>query len=283
MTEESVTASEDLLIEDKIKRQDPVVTSAQNESSKQTEAQKSPSIFPPVLPHLRRPNKAIKNDKVLPPQVQYSDKGKEKENAVYGAELFPHDLVLTGMKDKVQVATTQGSLMKPDQGLQAWLDSQENAQSHNASSQDLAATVKDTLIDIDPDSPQKVNKKAAILPPGFTPFTANDNAPAKTQTAAPFKTDIATSLATVFDNLTIRNPSAQDAQAATEPKASTKPATTEKERNAAFLAQYTTKLDSVYAKYSRDTSRNSSSEDKTDETDPFQTNPVQSPTSTPHS
>ena len=280
--EESLTTSEDLLIEDKIKHQDPVATSAQNKSSEGTEAYQSPSIFPPVLPHLRRPNKPSKNESVLPPQVLRSDTGKLKEDAIHGAELFRHDLVPAGTKDKVQVATTPGSFLKPDLGLQAWLDSQENAQSNNASSQELTATIKDTLIDIDPDSPQKGNKKAAILPPGFIPFSANDGAPAKTQTAAPIETDIATSPATVFNNHTTSNPPAQNAEAPTEPKASTK-AATEKERNAAFLAQYTNTLDSVYAKYGRDSSRNSFSEDKGYETDPFQTKPVQSLTLTHHS
>ena len=278
---EPLTTSEDLLIEDKIKHQDLVATIAQKEPSEGTEAHKSPSMFPPVLPHLRRPNKSTKNENLLPPQAQHSNKGKEKDDAVYGAELFPHDLVPTGMKDKVQVATTPGSFFKPDSGLQVWLDAQESAQLNNASSQDLTATVKDTLIDIDPYSPQKGNRKAAILPPGFIPFSANDDAPAKTQAATPIKTDIATFPATVFDNFTPRDPTARNAEAATEPKASTK-AATEKERNAAFLAQYTNMLNSVYAKYGRDSSRNGSSEDKANETDSIQIKPVQSPASTPH-
>ena len=149
----------------------------------------------------------------------------------------------TGMKDNVQVTPTPDTFVKPDPGLQAWLDNQENAPSNDASSQELTATIKDTLIDIDPYSPEKGNKKAAILPPGFIPFSTNDGAPAMTQDAV------------------------------TEPKASAA-AATEKERNAAFLAQYTKAIDTVYAKYSRDASRNSSSEEKANETDPFQTDPV---------
>ena len=271
---ESITASEDLLTENKIRRPDSVITSAQSESSGGAKAHGILSIFSPVLPHLRHSNTLTKTENVLPPQV---NQNKKEDDAVYGAELLPHNSVPTGMKDNVQNAAHPGTFVKPDPGLQAWLDTQENVQPNNASSQDLTATIKDTLIDIDSDSPQKGNKKAAILPPGFIPFSANDGAPAKTQMASPTKTEIAPSPATVFDSLTTSDPTAQNAKAATEPKASTKAATTEKERNAAFLAQYNNVLDAVYAKYSRDSSRNSSSKDKTNETEPSQTKPVYSP------
>lgn len=275
---EPVTTGEQFLIEDKIKSQDSIATSTENESSKGTKAPRPSSIYPPLPyplpPHLRRPNQPAKSDNVLPPQVQQSDKGKMKEDAVHGAGLFPRHMMPTGMKDNVQAATTPDTFVKPDPSLQDWLDTQENAQPNNAFSKDLNATIKDTLIDIDPDSPEKGFKKATVLPPGFTPFTANDDAPAKTQTATPIKTNIGTSPATVFDNLTTGNPTVQDGEAATEPKAYTISTATEKERNAAFLAQYTNSLDSIYAKYSRDYSRNGSSEDKTDEMDPFQTKPV---------
>ena len=277
--EKSVTSSEDLLTEDKSKRQDPVATSVQKESSKGTEAQKSPAVFSTVLPHLRRPNKPVKKENVPPPQVQHSYKGKMKEDAVYGAEFFSHDLMSTGMKDDDGAATTPSTFTKPDPGLQAWLDTQENAPSNNSSSQDLNATIKNTLIDIDPYSPEKWKQKATILPPGFIPFSANDGAPANTPTAAPIKTDIAISPATVFFDMTASNPTAQNAEAATEHKASTK-AATEKERNAAFLAQYNSAIDSVYAKYGRDSSRNSSSEEKANETNPFEADPVWSSTTT---
>ena len=276
--EKSVTTSEDLLTEDKLERQDPVATSVQKESSEGIEAHKSPLVVPTVLPHLRRPNKPVKKENIPPPQVQHSYKGKMKEDAFYGAKLFSHGLMPTGMKDNNQAATTPGTFTKPDPGLQAWLDTQENAPSNNASSQDSTATIKDTLIDIDPDSPERWSHKSAILPPGFIPVSANDGAPAKTSTAAPIKTDIATSPAPVFFEFTTSNPTAQNAEAATEPKAATK-AATEKERNAAFLAEYTKTLDSLYAKYGREWGRNgSSSEEKSNETDPFQFDPVESPT-----
>lgn len=255
--EEPVTASKGLAINDKIKSQDPVATSVQNGSSKETEAHKSPSMSPAVLPHLRRPKKATETEKVQPHNLM----------------LQPHNLMPAGMKDKVQISTTPATFVKHDPGLQAWLDTQETIQPNNASNQELITTINDTLIDIVPDSPEKGTKKAAILPPGFIPFSANDGAPAKTQTAAPIKTDTATSPATVFDNVITSNSTAQDAYASTKPKASTK-FVTEKERNAAFLAQYTNTVDSVYAKYSRDSSHNSSSEDKAYETDPFQTKSV---------
>ena len=272
-TEELVTTSEGLLINDKIRSQDPVATSAHKGSLKATEAHKSLSMSPAVLPHLRRPKKSTETEKVQTPQMQQSAKGTVKEDAVYGAELFPHNLMPTGMKDKVQIATTPATFVKHDPGLQAWLDTQETIQPSNASSSDLTDKINDTLIDIDPDSPESGKKKAAILPPGFIPYTSNDGAPAKTQTAASIKTDTATSPAIVFDDLTTGNPTAQNADGATKPKASTGFAT-EKERNAAFLAQYAKSVDSIAAKYSRDSSRNSSSEDKAYEAEPFQTNPV---------
>ena len=265
MEEGPVTTAEELHVEDKLKYPDIVATSAQELSAKEAEPTQAPCFPPRILPHLQHLHSVSLNKGVHPSLVQSSDKGKKKEDTVDSAEPLPLGSALTGTKENLQAATYPVTFARSDPGLQAWLDVQEKSQSNNASSHGSSSPVNDMLIEIDPYSPQTGKEKSAPLPPGFTPMSAND-APAKTETAAPIKTNNATFPVAVFDTPTNSDPFSEKEEVTAEHKAAAK-ITSEKERNAAFLAEYTKTINSVTQKYARD-SRHGSDE-KEGEVDPI--------------
>lgn len=265
MEEGPITTTEELHVGDKLNYPDIVATSAQDQPAKEAEPTQTPSLPPQTLPHLRHLSSVSQNEGLHPSRVQPSDKGKKKEDTVGSAEPLSLGSALTGTKENLQAATHPVSFAGSDPGLQAWFDIQEKSQSNNASSHDSSSPVNDTLIEIDPYSPQAGKKKAAPLPPGFTPMSAND-APAKTETAAPIKTNSATSPVAVFDTPTNGDPFSENEEVTAEHKAATK-VTSEKERNAAFLAEYIKTLNSVTQKYARDSRQGS--DEKEDEVDPI--------------
>ena len=275
--DEPVSTTEELPARNIFKYHDGVLTSACNEHAKGVEPRQSTLSAPSTLPHLRRLPGVIKNEAGHPSQVQRSNKGENKEDTVYGTELLSLGSAFPGMKENVKAATTPGASVSHDPGLQAWLDSQEKVQSNSASSHELASTTSDMLIEIDTnDTPKAGQKKTAALPPGFTPIPANET-PAKTETNAPIKNGSTTTPAAVSGNATHRTPAAENGEAAAEHKVSTK-TTTEKEKNAAFLAEYMRNLSSVGEKYGRDTRKDS--DVKEDAVDPIQyegAKPVESP------
>lgn len=277
MEEGPVTTTEELHAGDKLKYPDVVAISAQDQSAKEAEPTQTPSFHPRILPHLRHLDSVSWNDGVHPSGVQSSDKGKKKEDTVDSAEPLQFGSALTDTKENLQAATHPVTFAGSDPGLQAWLDIQEKSQSTNASSHDLSSPVNDMLIEIDPYSPQAGKKNSAPLPPGFTPMSAND-APAKTETTAPVKTNSAGSPIAVFDTPTNSDPFSEKKEVTAEHKAATK-VTSEKERNAAFLAEYTKTLHSITQKYARDSRQGS--DEKEDGVDPIKyegAKPVQSST-----
>ena len=265
--DEPVRTAEELPTQNILKYQDIVLTSARNEHAEGPKPCQATLLPPRTLPHLRRLTGVIKNEAGHPSQVQRSGKGENKEDTVYGTGLLSLGSALPGMKENVRAATTPGAFVNLDPGLQAWLDSQEKVPSNSESNHELASTTSDMLIEIDTnDLPKAGEEKSASLPPGFIPISGTD-APAKTETTAPIKTDRATSPAAVSDNATHRTPTADNGKAAAEHKVSTK-TTTEKEKNAAFLAEYTRQLSSVGEKYGRDSRKGS--DVKEDAVDPIQ-------------
>ena len=241
-----ITTEEGLNAEHNIKSWGTVATSAHNESSKEAELVElvqNLSLKPRTLPHLRHLNNPTKNEDLFSSPVQPSGKGKNKEDTFNRVDLSPY---LTSKKENVQPATTRSTIVTPDPDFEAWLDIQEKNQAQKTSSQEPDSMTNGWLIEIDPESPQKGKMNAANLPPGFTPFSAKDDDRAKTEPAAPIKT-----YGPDF-------PTAETEESAAEYKTLTKP-TTEKERNAAFLAEYTEKLNALGQKYGRD-SRDSSEE-----------------------
>lgn len=265
MEQGPVTSTEELHNGEKLRYPDAVATSAQDQPAKEAEPTQTPSFQPRFLPHLRHLNSVSQNEGIHPSRVQPLYKGKKKEDTIDSAESLPLGSTLTSTKENLQAATHPITFAGSDPGLEAWLDIQEKSQSNNASSHDSAPAVNDMLIEIDPYSPQAGKKKSAPPPPGFTPMSAN-GAPAKTETAAQNKTDSATSPVTVFDVPANSDPFSEKEEVAAKHNAATK-FTSEKERNAAFLAAYTKTLNAVTQKYARN-SRHSSDE-KEDEVDPI--------------
>lgn len=264
--DEPISTTEELPAHNILKYQDIVLTSARNEHAEGAEPRQATLLPPRTLPHLRRLTGVIKNEAGHPSQVQRSGKGENKD-PVSGTDLLSLGSALPSMKENVQAATTPGAFVNLDPGLQAWFDSHEKVQSNNASSHELASTTSTMLIDIDTnDSPKAGEEKSASLPPGFIPISSTD-APAKTETTAPIKTDRAASPAAVSDKATHRTPAADNGEAAAEHKVSTK-TTTEKEKNAAFLVEYMKNLSSVGEKYGRDSRKGS--DVKEDAVDPIQ-------------
>ena len=251
---EPVTTTGEPSVKDKIKGQATVASSAQSDYKKENESVQATSSTLRVLPHLRR---LIKNEDAHSPHTQLSSKGKNKENMIKGSELFSRDPALADTKENAKAATTSGVSVKLDPGLQAWLDSQEKARFNNASAHDTASAPNETLIEMDPDSPEYGRKKTVPLPPGFIPVSTKD-APVKTETAAhiEIKPSEAASPTTAHDPITHRNQATKDESAAPGHEISAKP-TTEKERNAAFIAGYDKALSSISAKYGKDSRNNS--------------------------
>lgn len=239
INEEPVTAPKEPLIKDKIKNQNTITTNAQDKPTKEAEPLQTTSLTPRILPHLRRLTNVVKED-VDPPHLQRSARGKDKAETVEGNEFLSDQLSLNKMKENVKAATTPGAFVRPDPGLQAWLDSQERAQPNNASANDPASPTNETLIEID-DSPETGKKKTVPLPPGFIPISAND-APVKTETAAHIA---------AHDPVLYRNQTAEDEATAPWQQVSAK-SISEKEKNAAFVAEYDRKLSSVSQKYGKD-------------------------------
>ena len=260
---EPVTTTGELSVKDKVKDQASVASSAQSDYTKEHDLYQATSLTPRVLPHLRG---QIKNEEAHPARIQQSSKGKNKENIIEGDELFSRDSALTDMKKNAKAATTSGASVKLDPGLQAWLDSQEKARFNNASAHDSASLPNETLIVIDPDSPEFSSKKTVPLPPGFIPISAKD-APIKTETAAPVntKTGEAAPAISTQDPVIHRDPATKDASATPEPEIPAK-TTSEKEKNAAFIAEYNKGLSSISAKYGKE-SRNNSDAAKDDVVD----------------
>ena len=251
---EPVTTTGEPSVKDKIQGQATVASSAQSDFAKKIEPVQATSSTPRVLPHLRR---QIKNEDGHPPQVQLSSKGKNKENVIEGGELFSRDSTFTDTKDNAKAASTSGASVKLDPGLQAWLDSQEKARFNNAPTHDTASTPNETLIEMDPDSPEYGRKKTVPLPPGFIPVSTKD-APVKTEAADPIeiKTSEAAPPTTAEDPVIHRDQATKNEGAAPGHGISAKP-TTEKERNAAFIAGYEKALSSISAKYGKDSRTNS--------------------------
>lgn len=232
-----LTTAEKLSVKDKAKDQDTVAKSAKNGSRTESEPYQATSLATHILPHLRCLTNAIKNEDVRSFQVQYSGKGKNKADSN------------EEMKENAEIATTAGVFVRPDPGLEAWLDSQETP-SNDASTHESACMANGTLIEIDPnDSPEAGANKTVPVPPGFSPISANDAA-VETGTAAPIKIDLAASSFAVHDRVSYRNLTAEDEQSAPGHEVSFK-AMSEKEKNAVFLAEYHKKLSAVSEKYGR--------------------------------
>lgn len=270
--EEPVITTEELSVKDEIKDQGNIATTAQNGSAKESEPLQPTSLTPSILPHLRRLPNVIKDGEVDPSQVQHSSKAKDKDNTIEGIGRMSGQLASTKMKENVKAATIPLAFLRPKSGLQAWLDSQEQARSNNASANDSAALANDTLIEFDPgDSPKAGEKMTVPLPPGFIPISAND-APVKTEADTPTKIERAASPTAAHDRVPYRNPFIEDeaaalwqevsAQASSENKTAS-----EKEKNAAFVSEYKRKLSSISDKYGRD-SRKGSDAKGADEMDP---------------
>lgn len=262
---EPVSTTGEPSVKDKIKDQANVASSAQSNYTKEFEPYQATSLAPRVFPHLRR---QIKNEDAHPPQSQPSSKGKNKENMIEGGELFSRDSTFTNTKENAKAATTSGASVKLDPGLQAWLDSQEKARFNNASTHDSASMPNETLIVIDPDSPEFISKKTVPLPPGFIPISTKD-APVKAETAAPIeiKTSKAASPITAQDPIIHRNSATKD-EAATPGLEVPAKTTSEKEKNAAFIAEYNKGLSSISANYGKESRNNSDA--KEDGVDPVQ-------------
>lgn len=255
-----VTTTEELSVKNKIKDHGTVATSAQNESTKEAEPHKATSMTPRILPHLRRLTNAIKNEDMNQSQVQRPGKEKIGEDNVEEMKLLSRESALAGMKEDEKPATTPGAFVRPGTGLQAWLDSQEKAQSSNACTSESASVNDDMLIEIDAeDSPKAGEKKKVPLPPGFIPISAKD-APVKTETAARIETDSAASPIAANDRVTHRNPTAKDEGAAPGHDASAK-ATSEREKNAAFVVESNRKLSAVSEKYGKDSRKSSDAQE----------------------
>lgn len=253
-----VATTEEPFVKDKTKNQEIVASSAQSESTKEAEPLQATSLTPRILPHLR--HHLIQKENANPSQVQPISKGKNKENTIKGSELFSRDPALTDMKQNVKAATTSDTSMKHDPGLQAWLDSQEKA-SNNTSAHDSAPMPNEALIEISPDSPE-FNKKTIPLPPGFIPFPSK-NAPVKTEAAAPINTNTSQ-----VSFVMRRNPATKNEHAAAPMHDVPTKTTSEKEKNAAFMAEYNKGLSSISAKYGKESRK--SSEAKEDNEDLIQ-------------
>lgn len=248
INEESVTATEELSVKNKIKDQSTMTTNAQTKSTKVAEPLQTTSLTPRILPHLRRLTNVVKKEDIDPSQVQHSAKGKNKDDTIEQREFLSGQLQLNNMKENVKAATIPGAFVRPDPGLQAWLDSQEKALSNNASAKDPTSLTNDTLIEID-ESPKTGKEKTVPLPPGFIPISTND-APVKTDTAAPITIDRVASPITAHDPVIHRQPTTEDEGAAPWQEVPTKNMS-EKDKNAAFLAEYNRKLSTVSEKYGR--------------------------------
>ena len=313
--EKPVTNTEKLSVQD----HGTVATSAQNAATKENEPLQATSLTPRILPHLRRPTNDSEREDVQLRQVQRADKGKAKEETVGEAELLSRESTLTGMKENLKATTTPGTFVRPDpefqawldsqektvltnvsgmkenlkapttQGFyvrpdpkfQAWLDSQEKPIFNNASSHESASLANDTLIKIDFNhSPKAGEKKPVPLPPGFIPISVKDDS-AKIETAAPIKTDRAATPTAVHDSITSRNPIVEDEETASGQEVPTK-TTSEKERNAAFMAEYNRHLSSVSEKYGRDSRKGSDAiEDEVDPIEDQGAEPVSLPSPSP--
>ncbi|KAF6234815.1 hypothetical protein HO173_007035 [Letharia columbiana] len=261
-----VTITEELSVKDKIKDQSTIVTSSLNEYTKEAEPLQATPLTPRVLPHLRSLTNVIKNEDAPPSQEQRSGEGKHKEDTIEGIELLSHESALSGMNENMEAATTSSAFVRPDPGLQAWLDSQEKAQPNNASANDPASMTNDTLIEIEPDiSPKAGEDRTVPLPPGFIPISAKD-APVETETAAPINPDQVASPIATHSRVIHRNPTVEDEGAASGQEVSVKPSS-EEEKNATFLAEYNRKLSSVSEKYGRDSRKGSDA--KEDGVDPI--------------
>ena len=254
LKEDPVTAIEEQYVKERIEAHDTFAKSAQKESAKEAKPVQATSSSPRVLPHLRRLNKAVKNEDVHPSQAQFSANGEDKEAAIEGTGSLsgqPALTSLTSMKENVKATAGSGAFMGPDPGLPAWLDTQETIQSNNASTHESASMANEALIQIDPyDSPKAGKKKTVPLPPGFIPDSTKD-ASIKTETAAPHKSgEPAFPIASHY-RVTHRNSTVEDEGAAPGRELSVK-VTSEKEKNAAFVAEYDMRLSSVSEKYGKD-------------------------------
>ncbi len=250
--EEPVITTEQLSAKDKVKDHGTVATSSQDESKKEAKPLQATSSTLRTLPHLRRLTNEIKKEDVHEPQVQLSAKGEKKADSIMGTGILSLESALTGIKEKiVKPAITPGAFVRPDLGLQAWLDSQEKAQSSDAPTHESASMNNDMLIDIDAeDSPKAGEMKTVPLPPGFIPISTKE-APAKTEPATPIKIDSATSPIAAHEPVTYHDPTVENKRAAPGLEVPAK-IISEKENNAAFVAEYNRKLSSVSEKYRRD-------------------------------
>lgn len=256
---EAVTTTEEPSMKHKPRNQTTVALGAESESKKEAEPLQATSLTPRILPHLRHQTKSIQNENTKPSHVEPFSKGKNKENMIEGNGLFSHDPALTDMKqymkENAKLATPSGTSMKHDPGLQAWLDSQEKT-IDNASARDSAFTSNEALIEIDPDSPE-FSKKTVPLPPGFVLVSSKDAA-AKTETATPINTKTSQASFPTFarDLITYGKLAPENEDATPEHELPAK-SSTEKEKNAAFMAEYNKGLSSISAKYGKDSRKNS--------------------------
>ena len=272
--EDPVATTEEPFAREKIEDLGTIATSAQNTSTKGNEPPQATSLNPRILPHRQRRNNVIKNEDVHPSRMQGSAKGKNEEDVIERTELLSREFPRTGMKENFEAAITSGPFVRSNPGLQAWLASQEKSLFYKASSDKSASVTSDVRIKIDPDTSAKAGEdKTAPLSPGFISISAKD-APAKTDTAAPIKTDrVATPIA-VHDRITTDSPAAKDEGAPSGQEASTK-TTSEKEKNAALVAEYNRQLSLVIEKYRRESRETSDAqEDEIDPTEPQRGEPV---------
>ena len=249
--DKSGNTNEDLPVKDKLEAQDVVPTGAQqNPFTKGSEPYQATSLVPRVLPHLRRLTGVGQYENGSQYRVQPLNKGKNK--LVDETASLSHESALAG-KEKVQAVATPDAFVRPDPGLDAWLDSQEKAQSNNASSHDLVSINNDTLIEIDAEDSLTAGEKAAHVPPGFVPFSDNDG-PAKTKTAGPIETNGNTSH-------TIMAPSEKPILANAKTSAEPTNPPSEEDVTAAFLAAYKQNLHSVSSKYAGNARKKSETQD----------------------
>lgn len=258
--------AEKLSVMRKIKYQGTVAISAEDESTKAAEPFQATSLTPRSLPHLRRLTNTVRNSGVNPSQVQHLSKGKNKEGAIEVTEFLSRESALTSMKENVEAANIPGNFVRPDLGLQAWLDSQEKAQPNQASNHESASATNDNLIDFDLEHSPKASGKTVPLPPGFIPISTKGT-PTKTETAAPVAAP---------GHVTDRDPITRDDGATSSHEAS-RNITSEKEYNAALVAEYNEKLTLFLERYGKDL-RASPDAKEEDEMDP----PVATASSLPH-
>ena len=146
--EEPTTSTKELSADKEMKNQSTVATGDQTETAEEVKPLQTTSLFPRVLPHLRRVATEINAQDSNPRQVQQrSSKGKSKENTIEENEFLSREPGLTGSKEEMRAAGSRDALVSRDPGLRAWLDAQEKLQNNDSAAHSSASTDNDMLID----------------------------------------------------------------------------------------------------------------------------------------